>query len=135
MNLSQKAVLILSAMHYDPNAGWGFNVTEFGSIFWHDELPDPFALCQNRDDISLIYSMFALRLNIWDGHALTAEDQRLWDSVKAQVPDWALFKRLLLTKQQKQARKDAETEVEFFWTCLEEYVRETEAGYRQEGSS
>jgi hypothetical protein len=123
MNLSQKAVSILSALQYDPSAGWGFNVTEFGSIFWHDEWPDMFELCENADDQALIYSMFALRLRSWDGHALTAEDQRLWDSVKAQVPDWPFFRRLFLTNEQKQAREQAETDVQFWFEALSDYAQ------------
>jgi hypothetical protein len=43
---------------------------------------------------------------------LTAEDQRLWDAVKSQVPYWALFRRLNLSEEQKQARKEAEWQVE-----------------------
>jgi hypothetical protein len=124
MNLSQKAVLILSALKYDPSAGWGINVAPFGSIFWHDEMPDPFELCENAGDQVLINSMFALRLRTWDGQALTVEDQRLWDSVKAQVPDWAFFKRLFLTNEQKQAREEAETEVQLWLTSWEEFKRE-----------
>jgi len=124
MNLSHKAVLILSALQYDPSAGWGFNVTEFASIFWHDEMPDMFKLFENAGDRSLIFSMFTLRLNIWDGHALTAEDQRLWDSVKAQVPDWPFFKRLFLTDAQKQAREEAETEVRYVFISWEKFKRE-----------
>ncbi len=122
MNLSQIAVLMLSALQYDPSAGCGFNVTEFGSIFWNDEMP-PMELFMNAGDGFLIYSMFALRLNIWDGEALTAEDQQLWDSVKAQVPDWAFFKRLSLTNEQKQAREQAETDVQFVLDVLRDYAQ------------
>ena len=133
MNLSQKAVSILSALQYDPSAGCGFNVTEFGSIFWNDEMPDMFELFGNAGDRFLIYSMFALRLKTWDGQALTAEDQRLWDSVKAQVPDWPFFKRLFLTNEQKQAREQAEKDVQLFFDILgfESLVREFLAGEKQ----
>ncbi len=124
MNLSQKAASLLSALQYDPSAGWGFNVTEFGSIFWHDEMPDPFALCGCAGDLSLINLMFAVRLKIWDRKALTAEDKQLWDSVKAQVPGWPFFKRISLTDAQKQAREEAETEVRYFWISWEKYKRE-----------
>jgi hypothetical protein len=87
-------------------------------------MPDMFELCENAVDRSLIYSMFALRLDIWDGQALSAEDQRLWDSVKAQVPAWPFFKRLFLTNAQKQARKKADAEVRFFLTSWEKFKRE-----------
>jgi len=124
MNLSAITVFMLSALQYDPSAGWGISVVPFGSIFWHDEMPDLEVLFWNRDDQSLIDSMFALRLKIWDGQALTTEEQRLWNSVKTQVPDWPLFKRLFLTNEQKQAREDAETEVRNIWTFVEQYAGE-----------
>ncbi len=120
MNLSAVTVFMLSALQHDPQAGWGLDVAGFQSIFWHDEMPDPEVLSCNRDDRFLIYSMFALRLEIWDGRAFTPEGQRLWDSVKAQVPDWPLFKRLSLTDEQKQAREEAETAVRDIYDMLDE---------------
>ena len=56
--------------------------------------------------------MFGMRLKIWDGEALNAQDRELWDSVKRQVPQWALFKRLSLTDEQRLAREKAERQVE-----------------------
>lgn len=112
MILSEKAVAMLNALQYQPSAGWGVNVLPFGSIFWLDEMPSMAELLESTDDKFLIHSMFALRLKLWDGQVLNAADQQLWDSVKAQVLDWAFFKRLCLTNQQKQAREQAEMQVE-----------------------
>jgi len=47
-----------------------------------------------------------------DGEALDIRDQELWDAVKRQVPEWALFKRLSLTDEQKLAGEKAERQVE-----------------------
>ena len=111
MNLSQKAVSLLTALRYEPRAAWGVNIVPFGSVFWLDEMPSMAELFESNGDTSLIHSMFALRLKLWDGQALSAEDQKLWDSVKAQVPDWPFFKRLHLSSEQKQAREQAELQV------------------------
>ena len=120
MNLSEKAVAMLTALQYQPSAGWGVNIVPFGSIFWLDEMPSMVELFENTDDKFLIHSMFALRLKLWDGQALNADDQRLWDSVKVQVPDWAFFKRLCLTNEQKQAREQAEMQVQHAFDVLSE---------------
>lgn len=120
MNLSEKAVAMLTALQYQPRAGWGVNVLPVGSIFWLDEMPSMVELFENPDDKFLIHSMFALRLKLWDGQALNADDKRLWDSVKAQVPNWAFFKRLCLTNEQKQAREQAEMQVEHAFDVLSE---------------
>jgi hypothetical protein len=111
MNLSEKALSMLTALRYDPSASWGVNIVPFGSIFWLDEMPSMAELFDSAGDTSLIHSMFALRVKLWDGQALNAEDQKLWDSVKAQVPDWPFFKRLELSSEQKQAREQAELQV------------------------
>jgi hypothetical protein len=120
MNLSEKAVSVLTALQYEPNAAWGVNIVPFGSIFWLDEMPPMAELFENTGDTFLIHSMFALRLKLWDGQALNAEDQQLWDSVKAQVPDWPLFKRLCLSSKQKQARGQAELQVQHAFDSLSE---------------
>lgn len=111
MNLSQKAVSLLTALRYEPSAAWGVNVVPFGSVFWLDEMPSMAELFESTGDALLIHSMFAFRLKLWDGHGLNAEDQELWDSVQAQVPDWPFFKRLHLQNEQKQAREQAELQV------------------------
>lgn len=111
MNLSQKAVLLLTALQYEPSAAWGVNVIPFGSVFWLDEMPSMAELFENTGDKFLIHSMFGLRLKLWDGQALSAEEQQLWDSVKTQVPEWPFFKRLHLSSEQKQAREQAEMQV------------------------
>jgi len=69
MDLSEKAVSMLIAMQYQPNAAWGVNVIPFGSIFWLDEMPSMAELFGNTNDAFLIHSMFALRLKLWDGQA------------------------------------------------------------------
>jgi hypothetical protein len=112
MNLSEKAVSLLTALQYEPSAAWGVNIVPVGSIFWLDEMPSMAELFERTGDKSLINSMFALRLKVWDGQALNAEDQQLWDSVKAQVPEWPFFKRLHLSSEQKQAREQAELQVQ-----------------------
>lgn len=63
-------------------------------------------------DLLIINLMFDLRLQLWDGERLSQENQQVWDAVRNQVPHWALFHRLTLNDEQKQARKDAEEQVE-----------------------
>ena len=53
-----------------------------------------------------------LRLRLWDGEVLNAQDQQLWDAVKRQVPHWALFNRLNLSDEQKLAREQQERQVQ-----------------------
>jgi hypothetical protein len=110
--LSGKAVATITALPYREDAEWQVNILPFGSIYWVDEMPPLTDLFEKPEDMLLVNSMFGLRIKLWDGEALDALEQQRWDAVKAQVPEWALFKRLTLSKQQTLARQEAERQVE-----------------------
>jgi hypothetical protein len=90
--LSENAVKILTDLRYGSDAEWQINVLPFGSIYWKDEMPDAVYLFEHPNDAAIIFAIFGLRLQLWDGAALNPQDQRLWDTVHAQVPHWALFR-------------------------------------------
>jgi hypothetical protein len=110
--LSEKIVAVLAALPYQPDAEWAVNFLPFGSVYWKDEMPAIADLFDRPEDMGIVHAMFGMRLRIWDGEALDNRDQELWDDVKRQVPEWALFKRLSLTDEQRLAREKAERQVE-----------------------
>jgi hypothetical protein len=103
---------------YRPDAEWQVNILSFGSIYWMDEMPTIGELLAKQDDMLIILRMFGIRLQLWDGEVLSAQDQHLWNGVKDQVPHWALFRRLNLNDEQKEVRKKAERQVEEEFECL-----------------
>jgi hypothetical protein len=105
-------VAVLSALPYQPDAEWEVNILPFGSIYWKDEMPAMKDLFTRLDDMTIVLRMFAIRLQLWDSEVLNDQDRQMWDSVKHQVPDWALFKRLSLSDEQKRSREEAERQVE-----------------------
>ena len=109
--LSEKAVALLAVLPYRPDAKWAVNILPFGSIYWEDEMPLLADLLDKQQDMSIIHGMFGVRLKLWDGQALDTQDQQLWDAVKRQVPQWALFHRLNLNDEQKHARQEAEDQI------------------------
>ena len=110
--LSEKAAAIIAALRYQPDAEWQVNILPFGSIFWVDEMPSVADIFDKPEDMVVINSMCGFRMKLWDGEVLDAQQQQQWDAVRAQVPNWALFKRLTLSEQQKLARQEAEHQVE-----------------------
>jgi hypothetical protein len=110
--LSKKATATIAALPYQPDAEWQVNILPFGSIYWLDEMPSIADMIDKPEDMLVINSMFGLRVKLWDGEPLNANEQQQWDAVKAQVPNWALFKRLALSEQQQLARQEAERQVE-----------------------
>jgi len=110
--LTERMVAVLSALEYRPDAEWEVNILPFGSIYWKDEMPAMVDLFDKQDDMAIIFRMFGIRMQLWDREALNAQDRQLWDAVQRQVPDWALFKRLSLSDEQRVAREQAEQQVE-----------------------
>ena len=110
--LSEKAAATIAALQYRPDAEWQVNILPFGSIYWVDEMPLVAEVFDKPGDMLVINSMFGFRIKLWDGEVLDVQEQQRWDAVKAQVPDWALFKRLTLSEQQKLARQEAERQLE-----------------------
>jgi hypothetical protein len=109
--LSERMVAVLSALEYRPDAEWAVNILPFGSVYWRDEMP-ALADLFNEHDMMIVMNMFGIRLSLWDGEVLNDKERQLWESVKNQAPDWALFKRLSLSDEQRTARQEAERQVE-----------------------
>jgi hypothetical protein len=109
--LSERMFAVLSALPYQADAEWAVNILPFGSIYWKDEMPAMRDMLDTQD-MAVILRMFGIRLQLWDNDVLNAEDRQFWDAVNRQVPDWALFKRLSLTDEQRAARGEAERQVQ-----------------------
>lgn len=110
--LSEAAVAVLSCLSYQPDAQLLVNVHPFGGVYWADEMP---GICQFihclRQDRAVILRMFSIRRELWSAEVLSNRDKELWDSIRAQVPTWPLFRRMELTDEDKLARKEAERQV------------------------
>ena len=105
-------VAVIAALPYQSDAEWEVNILPFGSIFWKDEMPAIGDLFDKPDDMAVIFKIFGMRIRLWDGKRLNAQDQQLWDAVRDQAPNWALFRRLNLSEEQRLARQKAERQVE-----------------------
>lgn len=110
--LSEAATRVISSLTYQPDAQSEVNILPFGSVYWADELPDIRQLVPlSEQDRAEIIRMFSVRLEIWDEKALSDGDKELWDSIRTQVPEWPLFRRLKLTDEQQLARQNAKRQV------------------------
>jgi hypothetical protein len=110
--LSQRAVSVLQQLKYREDAEWDVNILPFGSLFWKDEMPSMSDFFSAPEDLAVVFGMFGLRIRLWDAEVLPAADRELWETVRAQVPHWALFSRLNLSAEQSLARQQAERQVE-----------------------
>lgn len=107
--LTHKTLAILSTLTYRPDAQRGVSILPLGSIYWDDELPKMhnFVGFPEADRVQVL-RVFAIRLKLWDHEALSDDDRELWDSVRSAAPEWAIFRRLDLSPDDRRAREEAE---------------------------
>ena len=93
--LSQHAVEYLSCLTHRPDAKCKACYLPFAGIYWEDEIPDfkvLFAL--SEADRDLVFRLFSIRKKIWDREIVDSDDQEFWDEARVQAPEFALFRRL-----------------------------------------
>jgi hypothetical protein len=113
--LSSALVDYLSAMRYRLEAERLESILPLGGIYWADELDFASMKGLSDHDRDTLFRVVALRMKIWDGEALDAEDQAFWDAAQCAVPGWALFRRLTLSDDDRRAHQHAFSQVvEFF---------------------
>ena len=111
--LSERMVARLSALQYRADAKWGVWIDPYSGICWFDEMPE-LELSEDweemREEMRMVFRMFWIRQQLWEGTVLNASDRQLWDAVLRLVPDWPLFRRLSLTNEQRAAWQEVEWE-------------------------
>jgi hypothetical protein len=107
--LSEQMVARLSALQYRADAKWGVYIEPYSGIYWFDEMPE-IELSEDWEEMGMVFRMFWIRQQLWEGTVLNASDRQLWDAVLRLVPDWPLFRRLSLTNEQRAAWQEVERE-------------------------
>jgi len=113
--LSERMAARLSTLQYRADAECLICIEPLQGIYWNDEMPmdDLFWLEPwDWEEMRMVFQMFEIRRQLWDGTILKAWDRQLWDAVLRQVPDWPLFKRLSLTDEQRAERQKGEWELQ-----------------------
>jgi hypothetical protein len=107
--LSQTTLQYLSTLTYRSDAKRWANLLPLGTICWDDEMPEMRRRVRfPEDDQGTIDRLFAIRLKMWRGEETSEEDELLWEHVRSQVPDWAIFHRLKLSADDQLERIDVE---------------------------
>jgi len=110
--LSDATVAILNTMRFRPEAKRTVSWLPLGSIYWEDEMPDWHNLALSKDERYTVIRLFAIRFKVWDNQQLSASDSVFWEAARAEAKNWALFQRLVLSEEDRAARKQAEKDAE-----------------------
>ena len=61
-----------------------------------------------REDEEQIYLLFMIRSKIWDELQLSVNEMQLWEQARSKAPEWAIFKRLKLSSEEREVRHQIE---------------------------
>jgi len=116
---SDDAARKIRSLTFDPQAEWLVSFLPLGSIFWRDELPKlQFLAFAEGADRDLMLRLFSIRIQYWNTNTMTADDQLIWREAQQQFPNWAFFRRLNLTAEERQAHEEAQRSSEEMWIEL-----------------
>lgn len=117
--LTERAVAYLQPLRFSNSAERKTCFIPLGGIYWEDEFPDFRKMMDlPEEDRSGIYRLLALRFKIWKGKELVGEDREFWDAARIQVPEYALFRRLKLSEEDRAAQEAIETEMQEVFELL-----------------
>ena len=83
-----------------------------GGIYWDDEIPDFLTLLEMPRKIDLGFlncSLFASRFGV--GWKWKQEKELFLEEARAQIPDYALFQRLILSDEDRAAQEQVEKDL------------------------
>jgi hypothetical protein len=107
--LSEITLAYLSTFTYRVDAARKVCLLPLSGIYWEDELRDIHDLTRiPEDDRNQILRLFGIRVQIWKGKALSEESQLFWDEMHWQVPEWAFFRRLVVSADDLCTQAEAE---------------------------
>jgi hypothetical protein len=117
--LGHTAVDFLRPLSFRAEAECRVCLLPLGGIYWEDELPAYEALHKlPESDRNAILRLFSIRFKIWAKQRLSADDQEYWNVACSQVPTYALFHRLELSTDERQAQERVEREAQKCFEAL-----------------
>jgi len=107
--LSEETLAQLSTLTFRHDAKRQVCILPLGSVYWDDELSQiqKFAAFPEPDRNEILRA-FAIRLKVWDRQSLSDDDRQFWDSVRSAAPNWAIFRRLDPSDDERRERENVE---------------------------
>jgi hypothetical protein len=107
--MSETTLAHLSGLTYRPDAKRRVCLLPLAGIYWEDEMPDLHQTMKiPEDDRNQMFRLFSIRVRLWKGEALSADEQLFWDTARSQMPSWGLFQRQTISADDRHAQDEAE---------------------------
>ena len=104
MNVTPETARTIENLVLNPSASIVYCELPLGSIYFSDELPENLLPGRVADYLQVM-RILGLRVNLWNGLALSAEDQAFWQDAQHRFPNWPVFQRMTLTPEQRRAHE------------------------------
>lgn len=117
--LTDGALAYLSPLIFHESAERRSCSLPLGGIYWADEIPDfkGFMKLPEEDRLSIL-QLFRIRFILWAGDELHEDDLAVLEGAKSQVPEYPLFQRLSLSKEDQLAQERVEQDLLKFFDNL-----------------
>lgn len=117
---SRETEKVIETLAYDAYAEIRACWLPLGGIYWSDELPKKlFFGFAKEDDRKVIMLLFGIRMSLWNGTVLDSDDEALWQGAQAAYPTWGLFRRLSLSKEERELQEPIEGETLGFFEAFD----------------
>ena len=114
--ISEDTVALLRTLPRRDDAQRHRSIVPLGGIYWDDELPDVKVLHAAPDHVrNEVFRLFSIRFKLWDQQSLPAVDEAFWADARTKLPQYGLFKRLVLSEEDRAAQEATAAQTfEFF---------------------
>jgi hypothetical protein len=114
-NLCPTCLNHFRALEFNAEAHRGSNLIPFNSLCWDDELPaeqEELDFLHHEPCKTSIIRLYATRRALWDSGRIPDQLKDFWQHAQETIPDWAGFKRLVLSQDDRAALKFCDEETE-----------------------
>ena len=104
MKVTSETARAIENLVVNPSASIVYCELPLGSIYFSDELPENLLPGRIADYLQVM-RILGIRVNLWNGLALSDDDQAFWQDAQQQFPNWPVFQRIALTPEQRRAHE------------------------------
>jgi hypothetical protein len=102
-SLCEECLKSYQGLRFNEKALLRENIIPLATIFWDDEHPQglPQPICNSKKCFESISLLIAARSEYWEHAKISPKYSQVWQAAKTLIPEWAGFRRLSLSKEER----------------------------------